>query len=127
MLCISGDVFDLSKEQRALTKKGIDFYKKASPVIVHGLTRRFGPFQESNRDLKDYQAGVRYGEDGSVLVIVHSFAHDGVQEVELVLDGDYVITDQYETGDHAITITGHMLHMQFADDFDAVAVLLSPV
>lgn len=127
VLCISGDVFDLSEEQRALAKAGVVFYKKASPVIAHGLTKRFGRFQESNRDLRDYQAGVRYGENGQVLVIVHSFAHDAVQEISLPLAGDYEISDQYETGDHEITITGHVLRMIFADDFDAVAVLLSPV
>ena len=127
VLCISGDVFDLSEEQRALAKKGIDFYKKASPVIIDGLTKRFGPFQESNRDLKDYQAGVRYGKDGRVLVIVHSFAHDGSQEISIPLDKEYQIIDQYETGDHEITITGHMLKLRFAPNYDAAAVLLSPL
>lgn len=126
VLCISGDVSDLSEEQRSLAKEGVTFYQKASPVIAHGLTRRYGRFQESNRDLRDYQGCVRYGTNGQVLVIVHSFALEEAQEIELPLAGDYVITDRYETGDHRIMITGHMLHMHFACDFDAAAVLLTP-
>ncbi len=127
VLCISGDMFELSFEQKALARQGIAFYRKASPVIVNGYTKRFGPFQQSNRDLKDYQAGVRYGEDGRVLVIVHSFAHDDLQEITIPLDGEYRIDDRYETGDHKITAGKGQLQFCFENGFDAVAVLLSPL
>ena len=123
-LCISGDVYDLSKEQWDLTDKGTTFYKKASGVIANGVTERFGPFQTSNRKLCGYQAGVRYGSDGRVLVIVHSFEHEGAQEVSIPLKDDCDIFDIYETGDHKVRIAGRELKMVFEENFDAAAILL---
>ena len=124
VLCISGDVSELSGEQWLLATEGVSFYKMASPVIISGITRRFGPFQTSNRDLREYQASVRYGKDGGALVIVHSFAHEGMQHIGIPLDGTYLIADKYETGDHNITVSGPVISFDFAAEFDAAAVLL---
>ena len=124
VLCISGDVSDLGVEDWKFALRGVSLYKKASGIIVDGFTKRFGPFQISNRELKDYQAGVRYGKDGRVLAIVHSFEHDGVQSIALPLDGKYEIDDIYETGDHNIRIAGSDLLIEFKESFDAVAILL---
>ncbi len=124
VLCISGDVFDLSEEQWEVARAGVAFYKKASPVIADGITRRFGPFQVSNRALKDYQASVRYGKGGSALAIVHSFEHDGTQRIDIPLDGDYVIDDIYEATGHVIVAGGGKLSLTFDRSFDAAAVLL---
>lgn len=124
VLCISGDVFDLSKEQWLLTKEGVNFYKEASGVIANGLTKRFGPFQNSNRDLRDYQASVRYGEDGRALIIVHSYEHVGEQIISIPLDGDYEIVNQYETGDHEIRLINQQITVKFINTFDALAILL---
>ncbi len=125
VLCISGDVCDLSLEQWSLARRGVIFYKQASPVIISGVTERFGPFQNSNRDLMDYQAGVRYGENGQVLIIVHSFAHEGVQDIAVPLKGDYKIRDVYEQGSHDIRIEKDSLRLKFEESFDAVAILLT--
>ncbi|MCR5733079.1 MAG: alpha-galactosidase, partial [Lachnospiraceae bacterium] len=99
-LCISGDVSDLSKEQWEITQKGTDLYKKASPVIACGVTERFGPFQYSNRSLKDWQASVRYGDDGRVLVIVHAFSHEGKLDIDIPIREGYKIDEIYEAEDH---------------------------
>ena len=123
VLCISGAVEELSEEQWKLALEGTSFYKKVSPIIVHGVTKRFGPFQNSNRALVDYQASVRYGEEGA-LVLVHSFAHEGTQEIVIPLVGSYRITDTYEAGHHGIQLNGNLLEVTFQEEFDAVAVLL---
>lgn len=127
VLCISGDVFELSPKQWECAREGMCFYRKAAPIIAGGVTHRYGPFQKSNRALKDYQASVRYGEDGRALIIVHSFAHEGIQKIRIPLQGDYRIDRQYETGNHNIMITGSGLDIQFAESFDAVAVLIQPL
>lgn len=124
VLCISGDVFDLDEKQWSLARAGVAFYKNASPAIASGFTERFGPFQTSNRDLKDYQATVRYGQDGTVLVIAHSFKLGGPQKIVLPLKGNYSIVDKYEAGDHRIRIAGSEIIMEFKESFDALAVLL---
>ncbi|MCR4806665.1 MAG: alpha-galactosidase [Lachnospiraceae bacterium] len=124
VLCISGDVFDLSKEQWDLTQRGTDFYKKATPVIAKGVTERFGPFQVSNRALKDYQASVRYGEDGRALVIVHSFEHEGRQDIGIPVKDGYRVEEIYENGYHGIELKDLSLWVSFEASYDAVAVLL---
>ena len=124
VLCISGDVSELSDEKWSLARAGVEFYKKASPVIVSGTTKRFGPFQNSNRELKDYQAAVRYAADGRALAIVHAFETKGVTELDIPIDGNYRITEKYETGDHNIVIADGKLHVKFNNSFDAVAALL---
>ena len=124
VLCISGDVFDLSREQWELALKGVDFFKRVSPVIIKGKTERFGPFQNSNRALKDYQAAVRYGEGDRALVIVHSFEHEGLQEISISLKGKYRISECYEALDHKAKIEDGCLRMEFAESFDALALLL---
>lgn len=127
VLCISGDVSELSDEQWELVRRGVFFYKKVSEVIANGVTKKYGPFQKSNRLLKEYQATVRYGENGSALVIVHSFACDGAQEITVPLNGRYYILDQYETGQHNIEIIDSNILFRFEDSFDAVAVLIKKV
>lgn len=139
VLCISGDVLDLSQEQWSLAKRGVSFYKTASGIIANGFTKRFGPFQFSNRELKCYQASVRYGQNGEALVIVHSFEScpkvdcenvnhskydKEFREICVPLEGDFAIADKYEASNHNILISGRTLKMMFDEEFDAVAVLL---
>ena len=124
VLCISGDVFDIAEDKWELALRGVNFYRKASGIIADGRTERFGPFQVSNRDLRDYQAGVRYGKDGRVLIIVHSFAHEGTQTVSIPLNRHYDITDIYETGDHNVRVAGTDIIIEFKESFDALAILL---
>ena len=124
VLCISGDVSDLTAGKWDLARAGVDFYKEASSVIVSGITKRFGPFQNSNRELKDYQATVRYGTNGMALVIVHVFETEGVTELDIPVEGNYRIAGKYETGDHNTVIADGNLHIRFDTSFDAVAVLL---
>lgn len=124
VLCISGDVFDLPGEKWEHALNGNKFYQKVSPIIASGITKRFGIFQQSNRALKDYQATVRYSEDGKALVIVHSFEHEGVQKISIPLGGDFSIEDKYETGNHNIEITDKKINLSFDKSFDAVAVLI---
>ena len=124
VLCISGDISELDDEQMDAVEEGIHFYRKASPVIVNGITERFGPFQVSNRDLKEYQASVRYADDGTALAVIHSFAHDGEQKIDIPLKDEYSIADKYETTDHRAMTGGRVLSVTFAEPFDAMAVLL---
>lgn len=123
VLCISGDVEGLSQDKWELAREGVSFYKRVSPIIVSGTTRRFGPFQNSNRALKDYQATVRYFEN-QALVIVHSYEHEGVQKIEIPLDEGYRICDIYQAADHGVAITGNKMVLSCEESFDALAVLI---
>ena len=127
VLCISGDVCDLAKDKWELALRGVDFYKRVSPVIVSGFTKRYGPLQNSNRDLRDYQASVRFGRDGRALVIFHSFAHEGTMDITIELGEKYRIADIYECRDHNAVTNGTVLTLRSDDPFDALAILLERV
>lgn len=127
VLCISGDVFDLSQEKWELAREGVKFYKKVSPIIINGVTERFGPFQKSNRNLQGYQAGVRRGKNGQTLVLVHSFAHEGKQEISIPVSGNLKIMEIFEQGNHLVRVEDQNLKLTFDETFDAVAVLLQDV
>ncbi|MBR4993896.1 MAG: alpha-galactosidase [Lachnospiraceae bacterium] len=123
VLCFSGDVERLSGEKWDFALKGLNFYKAVSPIIINGFTKRFGPFQNSNRELKGYQATVRYYEK-EALALVHSFEHEGLNEIEIPLDKDFVIEDKFEASNHEIRIEGKMLKVKFKESFDALAIHL---
>ena len=125
VLCISGDVFELDKEKWEFALCGVDFYKTVSNVIAKGKLKRFGGVQNSNRNLRGYQASVRYGEDAEALVLAHSFYHEGVQKISIPLEGDYEILQKYETGNHSISIAGRCMEIEFEENFDAVAVCIT--
>ena len=127
VLCISGDVHDLAKDKWELALRGVYLYKKISPVIVGGFTKRYGPFQNSNRDLREYQTAIRYGCNGEALVITHVFYHEQLLSVSIPLDGEYKIAEIYEIGDHKVRINGTEIVMEFAESFDALAILLERV
>lgn len=128
VLCISGDVSDLTDEQWNLAREGVTFYKSVSGIIADGFTKRFGPFQTSNRALKGYQAAVRYGKNDEALVIVHSFA--GVNDASadgticIPLEGDFAIASKYEASDHNVRIEDNCIKVHFENDFDAAAIYL---
>lgn len=122
-LCISGDVCELNSEQWELARRGVKFYKEVSHIIADGVTKRFDPFQDSNRALKGYQASVRYS-GSEALVIIHSFEQSGVQDISIPIIGDYKIHNIYEASKHNIDIKENMLNVVFDKTFDAVAIYI---
>ncbi len=73
-LCLSGDVTGLSPEQWAVIYRGIAFYKQAAPVIKDGSSALISNRGLSDRHPRGWQASVRTGKNGDVLVVAHSFA-----------------------------------------------------
>lgn len=73
-LCLSGEVSQLSEEQKAILSKGLAFYRAAVPVIKRGFSRVFRNCSENRSHLRGTQAVVRISEDGKTLLVVcHSF------------------------------------------------------
>jgi len=122
-LCISGDVLELNSTKWELAREGVKFYKDVSHIIADGVTKRFGPFQNSNRDLKGYQIGVRYLVD-EALVIIHTFEQPGEQEISIPLNGRYEIQSKYEAANHNTIIDDNALKVTFDNSFDAMAIHL---
>ena len=52
VMCLSGDVYDLSEAQWNTVDEGIRFYRMVSPVIEDGVSLRHGPVIASYRHPK---------------------------------------------------------------------------
>lgn len=72
-LCLSGKLFELESRQQKIVDEAVDFYAKAMPVIRRGYSRVLQHTEGAQHHLRGAQAVVRQGEDGSILVVAHSF------------------------------------------------------
>lgn len=71
-LCVSGDAAELSPAQWQVVEEGLAFYRRVSPVIRRGVTRRYGPEVRCYDAPEGWQGIVRTGKEGC-LVVLHRF------------------------------------------------------
>jgi alpha-galactosidase len=88
-LCISGEITALNKEQWALVKEAIHFYKQLTPVIARGKSRLFQAISPSWQHLQGAQVVLRIADDEqSAFVVTHSFEAPLPVEIRVPLPGD---------------------------------------
>lgn len=124
VMCLSGDVLDFEEEQRKIVMEGVQFYRKISYIIKDGITRYFGTEQDSYRHLRGWQAVVRYGRSGDVLVIIHTFEEEYRRRMEVSLGGKYMITDIYPDRMGEIKCTKDGILLSIEEAFVSVAIYL---
>lgn len=74
VMCLSGDVYNLSPEQWEAVDRGIAFYRKCSHIIRAGESSFFGTDVVSYGEPQGWQAVARFCEaTGETLLIVHTF------------------------------------------------------
>ena len=125
VLCLSGDITDLSEAQWAAVEEGIRFYREAGEIIRDGISSFFGPPQQSWRHPKGWQAVARTLRR-QTLTAAHAFAfgpEEREQTAEIPLDGPSVIRRIYCTENLPVTLEGNMLRIRFTAPFQAAAVL----
>lgn len=100
-MCISGHVARLNDEQMDAIRRGVEFYRKAAPVIRNGSTRVYRKDITAYDHAHGWQVTARTGKD-AVLLTAHAFEQNGG---EYTLDRDftgYVIDSIYaDEGCHA--------------------------
>ncbi|MEA4929765.1 MAG: alpha-galactosidase [Candidatus Limiplasma sp.] len=95
VMCLSGDVYDLSDAQWATVDEGIRFYRAVSAIIENGVSARHGPAIASYRHPKGWQAIERTAQDGrEKLIVAHVFDQTAV-EISLPLEGNYRICKRF--------------------------------
>ncbi|XME02968.1 glycoside hydrolase family 36 protein [Lachnospiraceae bacterium C1.1] len=126
-LCVSGDVTELSEDQWGILQRGLDFYKKAAAVIRDGKSRIEGPEINSFRYPKGWQAVVRSSGD-SALIVLHTFAEDVPEEVEITLEDPEIkksVREIYESHDHEIEIKDdRMIIRGLKNSWEGMAILI---
>ena len=85
-LCLSGEIFDLSKEQWQCALDAIDFYSRVKHIIKKGFTSAIIATAEDYSDPEGYQAVLREYES-EALLIVHTFKNGANPPIESLLNG----------------------------------------
>lgn len=122
-LCISGDIEGLAKEQWIVVKEGMEFYNKVSHIIDNGITSYKGPYVESYRKPKGWQAVFRENESNELLIVFHNFENID-KTVEIEIPCNFKIIDEYHRDDILLNITENKLIIKNLKDFDGVAIYL---
>lgn len=95
VMCLSGDVYDLSREKWEIVDKAIKFYRMVSHIIQDGVTVRHGLNIKSYRHPKGWQAVERTSLDGhEKLIVVHVFDKTAT-DIRIDLDGDFKIIHSF--------------------------------
>ncbi len=126
-MCLSGDVFDLSKEQWEIVDKSIILYKRVSSTIRDGISYRFGPTLKSYRHPEGWQAVIMVRFDKKqALAVIHTFGgtlpEDICLEVPCLIGLDIVSTFS-EKGMKA-EIRNNCLRVTITGNFKAMVICL---
>ena len=125
VMCLSGDIFDCTREQWKLIDYGIKFYRSISDIIKNGSSYIFGKPQKSYRILKNWQSVVRYSDRmEKVLIVVHVFEIEEPQQIVLSLLEHYNVKMIYEASTHKVTTKDNLISIWVEKSYDAVALLL---
>lgn len=123
-MCLSGEVTDLTAPQWARVLEAQHFYRRATPIIKDGRSRRFGAMGESWRHPQGWQAIIRTSaDDKSALLVMHAFK-EAPQVISVPLGPKAWKVEQIFPQSNA-EITRGELRWQSPEDFSACVVLLS--
>lgn len=124
VLCLSGDVYDLSEAQWKLAEEGISFYKEIRPIVQRGVSYFYGERSESMRHPEGWQAVCRRGENGETLVTVHTFGGELPERVTLPVEASEIRRVLCTEGNE-VTLENGKLTVDLHANFEAVAVHLA--
>ena len=125
-MCISGDVWQLNKEQWSVIDNGIAFYKKIASVIKKGQSYHFGPAIKSIRHPNGWQAVVRIGDDQNAYIVLHTFQQEVSDKISFMLPENcpLCISDFFSWEDKKVEIHSRTITFYDLQQEDTVAVFL---
>ncbi|MGN1410850.1 MAG: glycoside hydrolase family 36 protein, partial [Eubacteriales bacterium] len=123
VMCVSGDVYDLSAEQWEVAGRAIAFYKKYSPIIKNGVSAYYGTEIHSYNEPEGWQAVVRRESgSGRTLLVLHTFGGDLPEKVHIPVSAKCV-TDVLCSEGNTVALTEDGVEIELKANFEAVAVV----
>jgi alpha-galactosidase len=122
-MCLSGEIAELSAAQWETALAAQRLYRKAAPIIKHGVTRRFARLGESWRRPRGWQAVRRVAKDGqSALIVAHAF-EGAPKTIQTPLpEGAWRVAEEFPRAESRIA--GGVLECPVDGDFSGRVVLL---
>ena len=120
VMCLSGDVADLSAVQWAKVDEGICFFKAVRGIIRDGVSAFHGQVSRSWRHPEGWQAVCRTA-GGETLTVVHTFGGKFPGQVSLPVTGGRILRVM-DSEESRITLENGMLTVELKAPFEAIAV-----
>ena len=120
VMCISGDVWELSEEQWAKVDEGISFFKEVRNIIRDGVSAFYGDVSQSWRHPEGWQAVCRTA-GGETLTVVHTFGGDLPEKVTLPVSGKRILRVM-NSEDNKIALENGRLTVELKAPFEAIAI-----
>ena len=123
-MCISGKIDRLSPWQNEILDRAIAFYQSCKGVIKKGHSRKVSPEILNPLAPEGYQAIVRRGENGQVLVTVHTFENTATKlEIPLPCEG-LRLENAFHRSTVRATVQGKTLVLEGIEACEGAAFLL---
>lgn len=119
VMCLSGDVTDLSAEQWAKVDEGIRFFKAVRGIIRDGVSAFHGQVSRSWRHPEGWQAVSRTA-GGETLTVIHTFGGKFPGQVSLPVTGRRILRVM-DSEESRITLENGMLTVELKAPFEAIA------
>ena len=120
VMCLSGDIHELSAEQWAKVDEGIAFFRAVRRIIRDGVSVFHGTVSESWRHPAGWQAVCRTAGD-ETLAVIHTFDGNYPESVSLPVPGSRILCEMKSEGNR-ISLENGLLTVQLKADFEAIAV-----
>ena len=120
VMCLSGDIHELSAEQWTKVDEGIAFFKAVRRIIRDGVSAFHGELSESWRHPEGWQAVCRTAGD-ETLAVIHTFGGHHPETVSLPVTGSRILRTM-SSENNRITLENGILTVKLKADFEAVAV-----
>ena len=120
VMCLSGDVVDLSAEQWAKVDEGICFFKAVRGIIRDGISAFHGEVSRSWRHPEGWQAVCRTA-GGETLTVIHTFGGKFPGQVSLPVSGSRILRVM-DSEENRITMENGILTVELKAPFEAIAV-----
>ena len=124
-MCLSGEIWELSNEQKGWARRAQDLYEESAETIKYGMSRRYGPPVISYRYPKGWQAVVREGITGKkILVVAHRFEDDADSIPCPLPKGAWKVAGSLSEESTKATLADGTLQITGLESFAGIAVLL---
>ena len=120
VMCLSGDVADLSAEQWAKVDEGICFFKAVRGIIRDGISAFHGEVSRSWRHPEGWQAVCRTA-GGETLTVIHTFGGKFPGQVNLPVSGSRILRVM-DSEESRITLENGILTVELKAPFEAIAI-----
>ena len=120
VMCVSGDVWELSPEQWAKVDEGTEFYRAVRRIIRDGVSVFHGKVSESWRHPEGWQAVCRTAGD-ETLAVIHTFGGEIPEQISLPVNGSSILRVMNSEG-NSVALENGTLTVELKANFEAVAV-----